>query len=236
MTPITPERLAAYADGELDDRTAREVAAAIAADPALQAEVEAHRELRARLFARFGPIAEQPVPERLRAAVFTPPKADVVDFAAARARREHRPVRQMPRWAWMAGPAMAASLALAFFGLGTGRAPTGPYAGEALAQALDGQLAATQPADAPVRVLLSFRDAGGRFCRGFSGASEAGIACRDSTGWRLEKRFGGSQRAATEYRQAGNDAADVLAAAQDMAAGPALDAPGEAAAARRGWR
>ena len=132
--------------------------------------------------------------------------------------------------------ALGAWPVLAFFGLGRDPAPTGPYAGGALAQALDDQLAATQRPDAPVRVLLSFRDAGGRFCRGFSGASESGIACRDSAGWRLEKRFGGTERAATEYRQAGNEAADVLAAAQDMAAGPALDAPGEAAAAKRGWQ
>ena len=232
MTSITPERLAAYADGELDGETARAVETAIAADPALQAQVAAHRALKARLSAHFAPIAAQPVPERLRAAVFTPQEAEVVDIAAARARRE----RQMPRWTWIAGPALAASLALAFFGLGRDPAPTGPYAGGALAQALDDQLAATQRPDAPVRVLLSFRDAGGRFCRGFSGASESGIACRDSAGWRLEKRFGGTERAATEYRQAGNEAADVLAAAQDMAAGPALDAPGEAAAAKRGWQ
>ena len=61
MISITPERLAAYADGELDGETARAVETAIAADPALQAQVAAHRALKARLSAHFAPIAAQPV-------------------------------------------------------------------------------------------------------------------------------------------------------------------------------
>ena len=39
----------------------------------------------------------------------------------------------------------------------------------------------------------------------------------------------------TEFRQAGSEG-DLLAAAQDMAVGGALDAAGEAAARDNGWR
>ena len=43
---IAPELLAAYADGELDGQEASTVAAAIAANPELQAQLAAHRALR----------------------------------------------------------------------------------------------------------------------------------------------------------------------------------------------
>jgi anti-sigma factor RsiW len=46
---ISREELAAFADGELGAARAAEVAAAVAADGALQAQVEAHRALRAQL-------------------------------------------------------------------------------------------------------------------------------------------------------------------------------------------
>jgi hypothetical protein len=134
----------------------------------------------------------------------------------------------------IAGPALAASLVLALIGVNMW--PSGNYAGGQLADALDGQLVATQKADAPVRVLLSFRDAQGEYCRGFTSTDRSGVACRDDRGWRLSKLLGGAGVATTEYRQAGSADAAVMAAIQDMAAGPALDADEEAAAARRGWR
>lgn len=227
---ISPERLAAYADGELHDQEAREVEAAIAGDPALKEQLDAHLALKARLFAHFAPIAEQPVPDRLRSAIL-PEQAKVVDISSARERRENK----KQRWIWIAGPALAASLALVFLNFGT-QTPDETHAGGALAQALDNQLAATQGAETPVRILLSFRDAEGRFCRGYASRSESGIACHETKGWRLEKRFGGAGQASTEYRQAGSNVADVLATAQEMARGPALDAAGEASAAARSWR
>jgi AraC-like DNA-binding protein len=46
---ISREELAAFADGELDTGREAEIAAAVAADPALAAQVEAHRALKARL-------------------------------------------------------------------------------------------------------------------------------------------------------------------------------------------
>jgi hypothetical protein len=222
---VTREELAAFADGELEAERAREVAAAVAADPALADEVQAHRLLRERLGTHFAPIISAPVPERLTAALRPP--AQVIDLSEARARR----MRRVARWSWVAGPALAASLALALF-LPRG----GDYAQGPLEAALETQLVAQQSGAEPTRVLLSFRDDGGALCRAFAGQAQSGIACRDGRGWRLRMKAAGAAAQAGEYRMAGAPAAEVLEAAQGLAAGPALDAAEEARARARHWR
>lgn len=224
----TPEQIAAFADGQLQGAELERIAAAVAADPALEKQVAAHRALAQRLGAHFAPIAAEPVPDHL-AALLKAPQDKVVSLADARARR-----KGPPRWAWLAGPAIAASLVLALTLRPAGDAG---YADAQLASALDSQLVAGQQADAPVRVLLSFRDSGGAYCRAYERAASAAIACRDSQGWQLRNRSAASSgnAPAGEYRQAGS-AGDVLAAAQAMAAGPALTAEEELAARRNGWR
>jgi hypothetical protein len=138
-------------------------------------------------------------------------------------------------WGWIAGPALAASLALAVFLPRGGDVPEG-YAEAQLASALDQQLVATQSADADTRILLSFRNDEGRYCRAFAGEAQSGIACRDGEGWRLHASGAGPAAQQGDYRMAGGDAADVLAEAQEMAVGPALTAEQEAAAREQGWR
>lgn len=230
---VTREELAAFADGELTGERAARVVAAVAADPALAGEVEAHRALRARLGDHYAPVAAAPVPDRL-AALLTPPRgAEVVDFAEAKERRETR--RTIPRWGWIVGPALAASLALVLLLPGSGDDRAG-YADPQLAAVLDSRLVAEQAPGADTRVLLSFRAQGGEFCRVFSGEGGGGIACRDGDGWRLEARGEGSAGASTDYRMAGASDADLLARAQEMAQGPALDAEAEAEAKANGWR
>lgn len=221
---VTREELAAYADGELDAAREAEVAAAVAADPALDAQLRAHRALKAQLGAHFAPILDAPLPERLTAPLRRE-EAEIIDFVVARERR-------IRRWSWIAAPALAASLALAVFVPRGG----GDYAGGALAETLDGQLVAAQPADAPTRILLSFRDQAGSYCRAFAGEARSGIACRDAEGWRLVIEGEGAAAQTGEYRMAGNPAAETLKRAQAMAAGPALDAEAESAARARGWR
>lgn len=229
---LPKETIAAYADGELDGEALREVEAALAADPELQAQVERHRALKARLSAYFAPIADLPVPEHLIRAVKG--GAEVVDFAEAAARKRAA-AAPPPRFAWF-GPALAASLVVALVGYGVSKRSVHDYAVGEVAVALDNQLVATQPAGAPVRVLLSFRDGEGHFCRGFSSETQSGIACRDGRGWKLGKVLGGEKAASGDYRQAGSADAEVMAAIQDMAQGPALDAQGEKDAMRDGWR
>lgn len=230
---ISKETLAAYADGELDGDALREVEAALAADPELQAQFAAHRALKDRLSAHFAPVMEMPVPDRLVQAVKGGVPDNVVDFASAAARKQARPAP--PRFAWF-GPALAASLVAIVIGYGINQRSVHDYAVGDVAVALDSQLVATQPKDAPVRVLLSFRDHDGRLCRGFSSQDQSGVACRDGRGWKFGAVFGGGKHGGGEYQQAGSADAAVMAAIQDMADGPALDAQGELAARRVNWR
>jgi hypothetical protein len=70
---ITEELLMAYADGELDgaehaaDRA--RIEAAMRADPDVARRIESHRALRRQLGATFDPVLDEPVPDRLIAAV-----------------------------------------------------------------------------------------------------------------------------------------------------------------------
>lgn len=235
---ISRDELAAYADGQIEGVRAEEIAAAIAADPALMADVDRHHALKSALRARFDPIAEEPVPEALAALLRGTPEtpaaaeSNVVGFAEARERREAR--RTLPRWSWVAGPALAASLAMVVLVPRGGEQPG--YADEQLAGVLDQRLVADQTPGAETRVLLSFRDRTGSYCRAFTGGAGGGIACRDATGWKLEALGAGNDASPTEYRQAGADAGAILARAQAMAAGGALDSEQEAAARSAGWR
>jgi hypothetical protein len=226
---VTREELAAFADGQLGEPRRSEVAAAVAAGPALAEEVERHRALKDRLAAHFAPILDQPVPERLTAPLGGgEPK--VADFTAARQRKA---MRSLPGWSWIVGPALAASLALTVL-LPRGT-PEG-YAGPQLAAALDDQLVATQASDAPTRVLLSFRNGGGQFCRAYSGTAQSGIACKDETGWRLDVVTASTAPAQGDYKMAASAAARIMTIAQNVAAGPALDNAQERAAKAKGWR
>jgi len=225
---VTPEELAAFADGELAEPRRSQVAAEIAQDPQLAEQVERHRLLREQLAAHFAPILDQPVPEELKA-LLGGGEAKVADLTTARQRRA------FPRWGWIAGPALAASLALAVFLPGGDGAPES-YAGTELAALLDDRLVAQQGGDEAVRVLLSFRDEAGAFCRAFAGADESGIACRDETGWQLRFETEGTDRQGTDYRMAGAEAAELLERAQDMAVGPALDMAEEEAARTASWQ
>jgi len=246
---ITPEMLAAYADGELGAEEAALVEAAMAEDPALAEEVAAHRDLRRQLVGHFAGIAEQPVPDRLLAALRpagqapAPVTNNVVSLAAIRAERKAAEPRAPASRRWVMGGALAASLALGLV-LGT-QLPSGGDIGTeggklvargALDKALTHQLASAQ-AEAPVRILVSFKAQDGRYCRGFEQGPTAGIACRIGRDWAVVQTQSGREAApGGQYRQAGSHATAILAAAQDMAEGGALDSAAEKAARDGGWR
>lgn len=233
---ISPERLAAYADNQLTGAEAAEVEAALASNPELLKQLEAHKALKARLSAHFAPVLGEEVPERLVSLLnpqaTAPSAAEVIDFTEAAKKLRAR--RYPASWARYAGPAIAASLVLALIGYGL--RPSTPYASGEIAAALDDQLVATQPEGAKVRVLLSFRDSSGDFCRGFAADAQSGIACRDARGWKLEKVFAPHDNQVGEFRQAGSPDAATMAAIQDMAVGGALDSKGEIEARSKGWR
>ena len=234
---VSPEELAAFADGQLGPARAAEVAAAVEADPALARQVEAHRALRGLRSAHYDPIAAEPVPDRFVALLGgvradEPAAARVIDFEAARAARSSR---RIPRWGWVVGPALAASLALLLINTptpGTG----GNYADAQLASALDTRLTADPAAAGQPQVLLSFARRDGQFCRAYAAPAGSGIACRDGQGWRIEHKGPGIDPTASDYRQAGSPLEDLMAAAQDMASEGALDPAQEKAARQRSWR
>lgn len=227
---VTREELAAFADGELDPERCAEIEHAVASDPALAREVAAHRALRVRLSAHYAPVLDEPVPGQLQAML--QPKSNVVPLASRQ--RAGADPRRLLRWGWISGPAIAACLVLSLF-IARGSAPDG-YATQRIASALDNQLVATQSADAPVRVLISFRDRSGSYCRAFASADQSGIACKDARGWQLKQRLGGSAAPSGEYRQAGNANDELLEQAQDMADGLALDAAQEELAMAGNWK
>ena len=231
---VSRDDLAAYADGELSGARAQEVEAAIAANPGLMRDLERHRALKAQLCAHFDPIVDEPVPHALTALLEADTRAtNVVSFAAANQRIAEK--RSLPRWSWVAGPALAASLALVVL-VPRGGDDTGAYADAQLAGMLDQRLVSQQAPGETDRVLLSFRDRSGAYCRAYSGRESGGIACRDASGWRLEATGQGSVSSGTDYRMAGTGDAAILARAQAMAAGAALDSDQEAAARAQGWR
>jgi len=214
----------AYLDGELDAAGRKAFEADMAADPALAAEVAAHRELAERLAFAYGPVADEPVPLPLR--------------LAAEAANDAPPRRFNLAWAGMA--------ACLVVGVVAGRAtlPPAPRIGVGvdvpdrtdLARALDRQLA---PQPGAVRIGLTFRDAGGRYCRTFQSRPDrlAGLACRQGDAWQVRTATRWTPADTPTYRTAASDTPpEVLVAVDRTLAGDALDAGQERAARDRGWR
>lgn len=224
-----PEIVMAYVDGELDLVTAKRIEKAMESDPLLAARVEAERRLREKLSARFDPVADEAVPERLTAMLAN------VDTSLA-SRREEKARRFGPiQWA-----AMAASLAIGLFAgqANWGGGQVGSNGGTLVAQAglkavLDAQLASAQAPDAPIRIGLTFKDKAGAVCRTFEGEDLAGIACREDGDWQLRQTVSGEGQS-NDYRQAGSGA--IVQAAEAMIADEPFDAADERNARDSGWK
>jgi len=236
---IDAETLMAYADGELSPIEARRVERAIAADPMLKEQVDAHRKLRAMLANGFAPLMDSPVPDRLASLLN---QAPVTDLAQARASRAARIGRSMAWRGWGTGMAIAASLIVGILIGGLGK--DGPVtssggaliASGSLSRTLDTQLASAQGAGSPVRVLATFRNQQGAVCRSFTGAALSGIACHGDNGWQLHETRSGVAGQGTQYQQAGSADAALMADAQAMMTGDPFDADAEAKARAQGWR
>ena len=226
-----PATVAAFVDGELDDLTARRIEREAATDAVLAAEIARHRALKVQLTAHYAPIVDEAVPERLGALLAVD---DRVDTSLADRRRATR-----ARFSGIHWGAIAASLIL---GLTIGLRPWMPAADVAiddgtlvaagpLAEALDTQLASNQPGDAAVRIVLSFEDKTGRYCRSFESRAIDGIGCREQDRWQIERTLPGQTRG--DYRQASSG--ELAAAAAAMMKRDVLDAGVERAARDAGW-
>lgn len=233
---IDDETLMAYADGELAGAERGAVEQALAGNVELRDRLAEQKRLRSTLTAHYGPVAAEEVPDRLLTLLGADREREgVTSLAAARDRK------RMPVWRTLG--TIAASLAVGllagqFVPMGSG----GPVAiddgalvarGE-LADALETQLASTQPRDAATRIGVTFADRQGRFCRSFQAQAMAGLACRDEDDWKVLMTAPSHTGAAPQYRQAGSSL--VLGAAQAMMAEAPLDAEAERAARAAEWK
>jgi hypothetical protein len=226
------QTLIAFADGELSEAERADVQRALDADPALRVQLEAQQRLRTRISAAFDPIALEPAPARLIAAVQAP--SNIVSLAPRRS-----------RWSVREWGAMAASLAAGLIvGIGVLRpqaivstdnatlVASGP-----LHQALDTQLASD--VDKPVQIGLTYRNRDGAVCRTFAmnAAHMQGLACRAASHWRLEIVTRHASAPSGDMRTAGTEVDPaILQAAQANMSGDAFDATAERQARDRQWR
>jgi hypothetical protein len=169
------------------------------------------------------------------------PLATVVDLGAARAARTQRGM--MPGWAQWGG--MAASVVLGVvlgmqFASRGGDAPLGVRDGRLIARGAIDQALSTQLASAgsaPVAVQLSFVGRDGAYCRTFSTANLAGLACRRDGQWAVQTLAATSVAADGAMRQAATSLPrEVLVAVDQRIAGQALDATRERQARDQEWR
>jgi hypothetical protein len=246
---ISDETLMAYADGEADAVTRAQVETAMREDPHIAARVEQHRALRELMRGAGSSVLDEPVPERLIAAVRgrTSP-AGVADLSRA---REGRAARNAPaRWRGWQPTAMAASLLL---GLGVGYVAWhgsgalirtgsggGLVAGAGLADTLSSQLSDDRSPARLASTGLSFRAKTGEYCRTFTLAgadASAGLACHEGNGWKIKVLVQSpSEGSGTNFRTAASGLSPAIRAAIDGSIeGEPLDHAGEIAARQAGW-
>ena len=172
--------------------------------------------------------------------------AEVVDLASVRARRqEPKPGAAKPRrtgWlVWTAGGIGLVALLVAAQMAWTYRQPMIGLRGGSLiahgrlAMALDSQPASRPAEGQAVRVVVTFRDADGRYCRAFMTAEHAGVACRDARDWMIrmliDPPFGSQYRVASSQLPP-----PVTTAITETIAGEPFDAEAESRARAAGWK
>ena len=198
--------------------------------------------------------------ERLRSALNAQPAApraaEVVSLAAHRGARDSAPPpaegggRSWAHWGGLAAAVAFGVLVGRFSGPGApgvaspaAAAPAGfvLQGGRALARgdiqaALTSQAAAAPAAGRSVAVQLSFVDTHGAYCRTFSTAAQAGLACREGQDWALHLLLDAPPSPAGETRQAASALPPALLAEVDRRiVGAALDAKAEQQALERAW-
>ena len=226
------EKFFAWLDGELGPAEAAEMKAKVAADKKLALLAEQHRKLGSLLHKAFDPIAAEPVPDHLQAAVR--PSAEIIDLAA----RRPRPKVALAQWT-----ALAATLAVGILA-GTlvpheGSAPLEVqggkiYAAAALNAALDTELASAPSGS--VRIGLSFRDRAGEICRSFTQGASSGLACRNKQRWELRGLLAAPEGQGSDYRMAAGMDPSLAALVDSTMAGEPFDAAAEKQSKARGWK
>ncbi len=239
---ITDDMLSAYLDGELSPEERARVAAALAADPALAARLEALDAATRRFADAICETDAAPMPAGVEDLLR--PKADnVVSFRPRK--------REQPKWA--APAAMAASLlalvvAAGVFSNGPGGAneslliAAGPVdRASALHRALDRTPSAENAAIGKARIspVATFRIASGDLCREFVASQDKdavrAVACREDRQWTV--KIAATEAAiAGGYQPASGPAAAISAYVDSAIEGDALGPDKERALIDAKWR
>jgi hypothetical protein len=230
---FSDETLAAYVDGELDADARAAVDEALRTDSGIAQRLSRYRALRSRLRAAYEPELQQPVPERLLATL-----------RATRTRKLSPGIMAAAPWRYSlaAGVLIAVGAGLlvwrhehagAIETLGGMRVARGN-----LAEGLSNQLSGDAAPGSDVRIGLSFVAKSGDYCRTFSLADDAGIACRRAGRWEI---LALAQRqpataADSRFRTASSEIpAQVLQALDQQMSGEPLDRVAEIAARAGHW-
>jgi negative regulator of sigma E activity len=249
MTMDKIERLSAYMDGALDAEDAQRLEAELAINPDLTRELSDLKASDDALKSAFAAPMNEPMPDRFMALLgdaeeeAAPASAQVIDFAAARDKREQ--ANPQPRWLnWQVGSAIAASLVVALFATNQ---LSGPSSGSQSAQQIAFNTALDKtPSGKAARLgegrtlapRLSFSTKDGRFCREFADGADLGIACRGTNGWTieaLEKGAAGAGSGEEGYATASGEGGRLDPAYARLGAGDPLDQAAEAALITRSW-
>lgn len=233
MTYITTERLAAYADGELDEADTAQVREALAGDELLRARLARIETVDDRLRAAFAPEHEVEVPLGL---------AELLDV-------------QAPRRTWfaanwrLAGSAVAAGVAGVVIGSLWIQAPVATPSGAIafsaeVSKAIDGTPSGSRAivGNTAVEPVLSFVSSTGRVCRELrielADAARRVVACRVDAAWRIEALVSKPKKsAAGGYVPAGAAGDGAIDAAETrLGFSQAMSAAEEDAAIAKGWR
>jgi anti-sigma-K factor RskA len=243
---ISDEVLMAYADGELDMKTRREVEDAIAADPRIARRVADHRALRDSLRSTYDKVLEEPVPERLLAAARQRAASQSGVVVPLRPLRRAR-TPSVPYWGAIAASFVVGALVWHFGAEFYSPPPVTARNGQLVAsgvldRALSTQLVQEQSAQSAVQIGVSFRAKGGTYCRTFQlrdAHNLAGLACREQNNWKLQVLAQGEAAppGQPEFRPAGSSMPAAIAQAVDQSIeGEPLDAQAEAHARTNQWR
>jgi hypothetical protein len=247
---ITDQLLMAYVDGELSPDLAALILSKLESEPDLLERLEEHKRLRSELSAVYGSVMGEPLPPSLTALLAKegaqaapPPGVPLFDLAKPEVGSAFR--RFGGGW-----PVLAAAAA-AVFGIGLSEAR---HAGDPLTRSGDGGIVASGPlarslenslaADAAgsgARIMASFEDRSGRYCRVFEGAAgghEDGVACKSGGRWRVVALANGARAEPSDgYRQASSSLAPAVATAVDeLQASNALTPEQERKARTQQWR
>lgn len=198
------ERITAWLDGTLAPAEAAQFKADMERDPSLAEQVKAWQSNDALVRQAFAaPMRQEPDDALLARMGLIPPASvespsNVVELAARRrpAAASNDNNSRHWRWALPIGGAFAASMAFALFLTGNPLGSGGQGdADQQIAAVLDTQpsrLTRTFPDGTKITPTLSFAAADGRYCREFAlsggNVSGGGIACKGSSGWKIEAR------------------------------------------------